>query len=75
MQVEVECHAGYRGEEEPRRLLLGERTIELTVVDRWLSPEHRYFKARGADGSTYILRHDGDRGWELTTYDATGELK
>jgi hypothetical protein len=39
------------------------------VLDRWLSPEYRYFKCLGADGGTYILRQDvqGDR-WELTFY-------
>ncbi len=39
------------------------------VLDRWLSPEYRYFKCLAADGGTYILRQDvqGDR-WELTFY-------
>jgi hypothetical protein len=41
------------------------------VLDRWLSPEHRYFKLRGDDGGIYILRHDVARGqWDLTLYDS-----
>ncbi|MCH6549730.1 MAG: hypothetical protein IH812_07880 [Proteobacteria bacterium] len=68
--VRVECYAGYRGEETPRRFHLGEKAEDVVeVLDRWLSPEYRYFKCLGADGGTYILRHDvqGDR-WELTFY-------
>jgi hypothetical protein len=68
--VRVECYAGYRGEETPRRFYLGNKAeYVVTVLDRWLSPEHRYFKCLGADDSTYILRHDvrGDR-WEITFY-------
>ncbi len=66
--MEVECYAGYRGEETPRRFRLGDRQIEIVdVVDRWLTPDYRYFKVRDAQGALYTLRNDvmGDR-WELT---------
>jgi hypothetical protein len=69
--VRVECHAGYRGEEEPRRFWLGERQIEVAdILDRWHAPEHRYFKLRCDDAGTYILRHDSvaDR-WEMTLFE------
>ncbi len=68
--VSVECHAGHRGEETPRRFRMDERTIEVAeVLDRWLAPDHRYFKVRGHDGHVYILRHDpaADR-WEMTMF-------
>jgi hypothetical protein len=65
----VECHAGYRGEETPRRFRLGPRSLEVVeVLDRWLAPDHRYFKVRADDGATYILRHEGETGWELVLY-------
>ena len=70
--IRVECYAGHRGEEEPRRFWLGERSVAVTeILDRWLSPDHRYFKVRGDDGGSYILRHDtlADR-WELTLFDS-----
>lgn len=68
--VRVECYAGYRGEETPRRFWIGDRGVEaVEVIDRWLSPDHRYFKLKGGDGDTYILRHDTVAGrWELTLF-------
>ena len=69
-RVTVECYGGHRGEETPRRFTLGSRTVEVVdVLDRWLAPEHRYFKIRGSDNDAYILRHDvRDGSWELTLY-------
>lgn len=72
IEVEVECYAGHRGEETPRRFRIGERWVAVAeVIDRWLAPDHRYFKLRGDDEALYILRHDPYReegGWELTLY-------
>jgi hypothetical protein len=72
MLVQVDCYAGHRGEETPRRLRLDGRSVELVeVLDRWLGVDHRYFKMLGDDGATYILRHDGARGrWAMTMYEA-----
>jgi hypothetical protein len=71
LRIRVECYAGHRGEETPRRFFLGMRAIEVTAVhDRWLDPEHRYFKVQGNDGYVYILRYDVDSDcWELTFFD------
>ena len=70
LTVSVACHAGYRGEETPRRFEMGTRTVEVAeVVDRWLAPDHRYFKVRGSDHATYVLRHDvASDMWELVLY-------
>ena len=67
VRIRVECHAGYRGEEEPRAFTLGARRFEVReVLDRWLDPAHRYFKVRTDDGRVFLIRHDerADR-WEL----------
>lgn len=71
VRVEVECHAGHRGEETPRRLRFDRRcTGVVEVLDRWLAPDHRYFKVRCDDGGRYILRHDVASGdWELVMFD------
>ena len=69
-RLHVECYSGYRGEETPRRFRLGERLVEVAaVLDRWLGPDHRYFKIRGDDGALYILRRDEVKEmWELTFF-------
>lgn len=70
--LRVECYSGYRGEECPRRFYLGQRKIDvIELLDRWLAPDHRYFKLRGDDGCLYILRHDTTAGgWELVLFDS-----
>lgn len=70
MDVKVDCYAGYRGEETPRRIDLERRCVEVVeVIDRWYGQDHRYFKLLGDDGAVYLLRHDesADR-WELRMF-------
>jgi hypothetical protein len=63
----VECHAGYRGEETPRRLHLEGRTIEVVeIIERRTEPNARLFRVRGDDGRIYVLRNDQAMGgWEI----------
>jgi hypothetical protein len=70
LTIRVECYAGYQGEETPRRFFMGDKAIEIEeVIDRWLAPEHRYFKVRGDKNDIYILRHDElAQRWELTMF-------
>lgn len=70
LPVRVGCYAGYRGEETPRRFRLsGPWLVVEEVVDRWLAPDHRYFKVRADDGDIYVLRHDtASQSWELVLY-------
>jgi hypothetical protein len=70
--VRVECHAGYRAEETPRRFFIGQRAIAVIgIIDRWLDPEHSYFKLRGDDGGIYILRYDARTdSWAMILYDS-----
>lgn len=72
--IRVECYAGHRGEETPRRLVFDTRSVEVAeVIDRWLAPDHRYFRLRGADGARYLVRHDTAKGgWELVMYERPG---
>jgi len=64
--IRVECYAGYRGEEEPRTLQFAGKRIELVeILERWRAPDGRRFRARGADGAIYLLRHHERRGWSL----------
>lgn len=72
LSVTVECYAGHRGEQTPRTLILGDRRIAVAeVLDAWLAPEYRYFKLRGKDADTYLVRHDErSNTWELTMFRA-----
>ena len=57
--VDVECDAGFRGEQALRRFSLGTRHVEVAeVLDRWVGTEHRYFRVRGDDDRVYLLRQD-----------------
>ena len=67
LTVRVDCYAGYKGEETPRRFCLGERVVEIVeLLDRWLAPDHAYFKVRGDDG--------GSGRWELTMFERHSPL-
>jgi hypothetical protein len=68
--VRVECYAGYRGDERPVRLHLGQQTMEvLAVEDRWYSPGATYFRVLVRDGDRYVLCHlEAQDIWSLVGY-------
>jgi hypothetical protein len=72
--ITVECYAGYRGEQTPRRFQLDDRTFDVDdVIDQWLAPDHRYFKVRTTDGDVCIIRHDVEQqAWKLTMFERVG---
>jgi hypothetical protein len=72
MQVTVECRAQYGEDEVPWRFWIGTKRIGVeAVLDRWPGPDHRYFKVRGDDRATYILRHDVTSAvWQLVFFSA-----
>jgi hypothetical protein len=66
----VEATVGAAGEAVPRRLGAGASGVEVReVLDRWPGAGYAYLKLLGADGATYIVRHDEavDR-WELVQF-------
>jgi len=74
VSIQVECYAGAKADETPRRFTWEGRTIELSeVLDRWYQveslpewPRADYFKVRGEDGREYLLKHDLEcDGWFL----------
>jgi hypothetical protein len=64
--ITVECYAGSKADETPRRFVWEERRVEIEeVLDRWYQVESKpewpradYFKVRGQDGHEYLLKHD-----------------
>ncbi len=76
LTVHVECYAGYRGDERPVRLHLGEHTMEvLAVEDRWYSPGATYFRVVVTDGDRYVLCHrEAQDIWSLVGYRSAAGL-
>jgi hypothetical protein len=74
LRIKVESYAGYRNDEIPRCFYMGDRKIDVEeILDRWIAPDHRYFKLRGGDECVYILRHDVVNDfWELTMFSSGG---
>ncbi len=73
--VQVECYAGHRADQDLRAFWIGARRIPVAdTLDRWLGPDHRYFKVFGTDGGLYILRQDTVRDrWALVHYRSEAE--
>jgi hypothetical protein len=72
--IKVVYYSDYRAEESPIRFYMGEKKIEVkAIIDRWLAPDHRYFKVGGDDKAMYVLRHETvTDAWELTMFDRVG---
>jgi hypothetical protein len=70
--VRVECYAGYKGDERPVRLCLGDRSLEIvTIEDRWYSPGETFFRVVVEGGDRYVLRHvEAQDDWHLSAYRA-----
>jgi len=64
--IEVECYAGIKADETPRRFSWEGQAVEVRdVLDRWYQIESKpewpradYFKVRGVDEREYLLKHD-----------------
>jgi len=70
MAVRVECYSGYKGDERPVRLQIGERMLDVAEVeDRWYSPGATYFRVLLANGERYVLRReDAQDVWTLEAF-------
>jgi hypothetical protein len=68
--MKVECYAGYKGEQYPKRFTLGEQVLEVAEVeDQWYSPSSQYFRVLASDGNIYVLRHDQEKDtWTLDAF-------
>lgn len=70
--MHVECYAGYKGDERPLRLQLGEQLVDIAEVeDRWYSPGATYFRILLENGERYVLRReDAQNMWTLQAFRA-----
>jgi hypothetical protein len=69
-EIKVECYAGYKGDQYPRRFTLGDQVLEVRKVeDQWYSPSSQYFRVHASDGNIYVLRHDQEMDrWNLDAF-------
>ncbi len=66
--IEVECHAGYKGDESPRSFTWDGRRHEIAeIVDRWYQGSRDpaaaacdYYRVRASEGGVFVLRLDRD---------------
>jgi hypothetical protein len=74
MKVQVECYAGYQGDERPVRMRLGEQVLEVVEVeDKWYSPGETYFRVRVEGGDRYVVKHaEAQDLWSLEAYRSMG---
>ncbi len=64
--IQVECYAGYKADETPRRICWENQWIEVQEnLDRWYQgagdpewPMADYFRVLAGDGHEYLLKHD-----------------
>jgi len=72
--IDMECYAGGKADETPRRFRLGDEWIEADeVLDRGYQmeslpgwPRSDYFKVRDARGRVFVVKHDLQAGeWFL----------
>ena len=71
-KVIVETYAGYKADERPARLKLGDQVLEIEEVeDRWYSPGETYFRVRVEGGDRYVLKHvEAQDIWSMDGYRA-----
>jgi hypothetical protein len=64
-KVDVDCYAGYKGEEAPRAFSHSGKRYEIReILDRWYeegpaapSTRYEYFKVKSREGEIFLLRY------------------
>lgn len=74
--VHVECYAGYKGDQRPVKLHLGDQPVDVAEIeDRWYSPGASYFRVLLTSGERYVLRREDAQGvWTLQAFRAAPSL-
>lgn len=56
--VQVISYAGYKADESPRIIQLGDTLLPIAQIeDRWYSPGETFFRVLTQTGDRYLLRH------------------
>jgi hypothetical protein len=72
--LDVECYAGGRADETPRRLVFTDRTVGVRdILGRWREPRGEHFRLRGTDDTIYVIEHNDYTGlWLLIGAEQAG---
>lgn len=70
----VRCYSGFKGDERPAELFLGDSFQPIVEIeDRWYSPGESFFRVRLRDGDRYVLRHvEAQDIWTIEGYRSGG---
>jgi hypothetical protein len=70
MKTRVQSYTGYHDESEPRSFDLGNQRLEVVeILERFHSPEHRYFKVKVTGTKFYFVRYGAtSKDWEIAPY-------
>jgi hypothetical protein len=76
LRLHVQCYAGYKADERPRRFTPQApqaRTYEVKeIVDQWFGIGYMCFKVRADDNNLYVLKHqEEDDVWTLDSFRQT----
>jgi hypothetical protein len=65
--VAVECYSGTTYAEEPRAVVTPDNRLEVqAVIDRWRTPDGRWFRVQLSDGAVAVLSYsDAEDQWYL----------
>jgi hypothetical protein len=68
-RIRVSCYAGVKGDERPLSFTLDGVTLQvIEILDRWYDPDYDFFKVRGDNQRSYLLRHDLNQdAWDLVS--------
>jgi len=72
--VRVERYSGYKGDQRPVRLEIGDQMVDIAEVeDRWYSPGATYFRVLLVNGERYVLRREEAQDvWTLEAFRSPG---
>lgn len=66
IEVKVIAYSGYRGEEKPRYIFIEEKKIGVELIEEWREEEGYWYKVKGDDNRSYLLKYDLKEGvWKL----------
>lgn len=68
MDYRVECHSGWKYGERPKALILENKRLEITAVQKcWRTPTGIFFQVLTGDGDSFELVYDDNKDqWKVS---------